>query len=333
MPLDAMERQLNAQHAPYFEAIAINGKGVMETLTMCCKMVLKQIQDKSNVTQTTPEKGTAQERTTAEQTETELPHITLVESQADAEKIDDRQHVSQGNGLSATVPETSLQETADHNFPSEDEADRLEAVESDDSREISFREEPFLQKPEEHQLGNELLEKEPAIDLIEPELQLNDVIEDRSLASNDQTVQREEITTSPDDASPGGTSPRELKTEEGKRTCPRCSLKFNPNVKQCPICKVSLLPGAGEQEPAGAEGDLSRDTALKGEELLNQETAESFAEHDGDHNGKPLEIVACGQPEKTAPTAIRVPIVIKINETEKEIEVDLAISFGNVLLK
>jgi signal recognition particle receptor subunit beta len=329
MPLDEMERQLNPQHAPYFEAIAINGTGVMETLTMCCKMVLKQIQDKSNITQTTPEKDTLQERTPAEQTKTELPHITLVESPEDEEKIDEGQHVSQENGLTETVPESSLQETAEHNFPSEAEADRLEAVPSNDSREISFHEEPTLQMPEEHQLENELLEKEPAI---ETELQINDVIENTSLASNDQTVHREEITTPPD-TSPGGTPSREHEAEEGKRTCPRCSLKFNPNVKQCPICKVSLLPGAEEEEPETAERDLRSDTTLKDEGLLSQETVQSSAEHDGHRNGKHLEIVACGQPTKTSPTAIKIPLVMKINETEKEIEVDLAISFGNVLLK
>jgi len=60
---------------------------------------------------------------------------------------------------------------------------------------------------------------------------------------------------------------------------------------------------------------------------------ESSTEHDESNNGEHLEIVACGQPKKTSPTAIRVPLVMKINETEKEIEVDLAISFGNVVLK
>jgi hypothetical protein len=157
-------------------------------------------------------------------------------------------------------------------------------------------------------------------------------MESASLASNDEMVHREEITASPD-LSPAVTSSQEVTPEDGKRTCPRCSLKFNPNVKQCPICKVSLLPEAGDQEPAGVEQDSGRDITPQGEELLSQETVESSTEHDESNNGKHLEIVACGQPKKTSPTAIRVPLVMKINETEKEIEVDLAISFGNVELK
>ena len=187
MPLDEMERRLNAHHAPSFEACAIDGKGVMETLTMCCKMVLKQIQDKSNLSPPLPGREKAPERTAAVQTEPELPHITLVESPADEATIDDRQHVSQENLVTETVTESSLQETADYSFPSPGEDDRREDLEPDDHREISFREEPVLKNPEEQQLVNELLEKEPVIDLLEPELEINDVMENTSLASNDHT--------------------------------------------------------------------------------------------------------------------------------------------------
>jgi hypothetical protein len=332
MPLDEMERVLNVHRAPYFEGSAIEGKGVMETLTMCCKMVLKQIQDKSNIAQPFPEKEKEQERTAPEQTEPEFPHITLAESPTDKETIDDSQHVSPGDGLSETVPVSSLQETADQTITSEGEGDRQEDIEAGDLREISFREEPSPHKQEEETRGNELIEKEPVIDLLEPELQINDVMETASLASNDETVYREEI-IAPPDAPPVGTSSQEVATEDGKRTCPRCSLKFNPNVKQCPICKVSLLPEAGQQETAGAERAPTGDTTPQGEELLTQEKVETSPAQDESCNGNHLEIVSCGQPKKTSPNAIRVPLVMKINETEKEIEVDLAISFGNVLLK
>lgn len=332
LPLDEMERKLNAHHAPSFEASAIDGKGVMETLTMCCKLVLKQIQDKSQIAPPLPGKEDAPERTGAAQTEPEYPHITLVESPGDEEAIDDRQHLSAGTELPGTGLASPPEEIANHTVTPEGAGDRLEAVAPDDHREISFGEEPALKYPEEHRLGNELLEKEPVIDLPEPELQINDVMESTSLASNDQTVYREEITASPD-ASPDGTISPEVPAQDGKRTCPRCLLKFNPNVKQCPICKVSLFPEAGEEEPAGAEQELSSDATPQGEELLTPETVESSPPQDENHNGKHLEIVACGEPKKTSATAIRIPLVMKINETDKEIEVDLAINFGNVVLK
>ena len=49
LPLEEMEEQLNPFMVPSFVASAVNGKGVMETLTICCKMVLKQIKEKSRV--------------------------------------------------------------------------------------------------------------------------------------------------------------------------------------------------------------------------------------------------------------------------------------------
>jgi hypothetical protein len=149
------------------------------------------------------------------------------------------------------VPESSLQETAELTLSPEGEGDGLEAVETD-PQEIPFREEPFLKKPEEDKRGNEYLEQEPVIDLLEPELQVNDALGNTSLAGTDQTVQREETTTPPVAPINEMSSP-ELKAEEGKRTCPRCSLKFNLNVKQCPICKVSLLSEGGEQDALASE--------------------------------------------------------------------------------
>jgi signal recognition particle receptor subunit beta len=332
MPVDEMERLLNAHRAPHFEASAIDGTGVMETLTMCCKMVLKQIQDKSNIAQPLPETEKSGESTAPEQTEPDLPHITLTDSPQGERPIDASEHAPEGGGLTETVQESSLEETADLTTVSESEGDRLEVVVPDDRQAISFREEPSPQITEGNTLGNDLLEKEPLIDLLEPELQIDDVMESASLASNDEMVYREER-PAPPDLSPGSTTSQDVTPDDGKRTCPRCSLKFNPNVKQCPICKVSLLPEAGEEEPAELQTDPGTGITPNAEEGFSQETAEAAPEHDESHPGQHLEIVACGQPKKTSPTAISVPLVMKINETEKEIEVDLAINFGNVLLK
>ena len=54
---------------------------------------------------------------------------------------------------------------------------------------------------------------------------------------------------------------------------------------------------------------------------------------EGANGGNGLEIVNCGQPSKTSHTAIRVPLTLKFNGTTKEFAVDLAIDFGNGLLK
>ncbi len=68
-------------------------------------------------------------------------------------------------------------------------------------------------------------------------------------------------------------------------------------------------------------------------EPLTQEQPVSPEVAQGVNGGNGLEIVACGQPSKTSHTAIRVPLTLKVNGTPKEFTVDLAIDFGNGLLK
>jgi hypothetical protein len=117
--------------------------------------------------------------------------------------------------------------------------------------------------------------------------------------------------------------------QEVKNTCPRCSLKFKPNVKQCPICKVQLLP-AGEQ---GKEEPSAMAKAPSAGESFIPEKPDSSLPAEGTNAENGLEIISCGQPSKTSHTAIKVPLTLKVNGTGKEITVDVAIDFGNGLLK
>jgi|GEM_PF-198021 signal recognition particle receptor subunit beta len=44
LPVEELNQKINRQNVPYFEAAAILGKGVFETLTMICRLVLKAIE-------------------------------------------------------------------------------------------------------------------------------------------------------------------------------------------------------------------------------------------------------------------------------------------------
>jgi len=44
LPMEELNEKINHLNAPYFEAVAISGKGVFESLTMVCRMVLKAIE-------------------------------------------------------------------------------------------------------------------------------------------------------------------------------------------------------------------------------------------------------------------------------------------------
>jgi len=43
VPVEDLERELNPKKAPYFEAVALRGTGVFDTLKVTCKLVLKTL--------------------------------------------------------------------------------------------------------------------------------------------------------------------------------------------------------------------------------------------------------------------------------------------------
>lgn len=45
-----LNKQLNPASLPFFESVAVNGTGVLPTLTSCCKMVLQNLKQKSSAT-------------------------------------------------------------------------------------------------------------------------------------------------------------------------------------------------------------------------------------------------------------------------------------------
>ena len=47
MPVDEINTALNKLQFPFFEASAVQGPGVLETLTACCKLILKQLDESS----------------------------------------------------------------------------------------------------------------------------------------------------------------------------------------------------------------------------------------------------------------------------------------------
>lgn len=54
MPLEELNSKINRLNVPHFESVAILGKGVFETLTMMCRMVLKTIEDGTETRKTSP---------------------------------------------------------------------------------------------------------------------------------------------------------------------------------------------------------------------------------------------------------------------------------------
>ena len=84
MSVEEMDEILNTFMVPSFSSSAINGDGVMETLTMCCRMVLQQIKDKTGAKKEArafrKEKIKEKEKEKIEAAITELPELKLVAS-------------------------------------------------------------------------------------------------------------------------------------------------------------------------------------------------------------------------------------------------------------
>jgi len=284
---EEMNEQLNSMRAPFFEACALSGKGVMETLTMCCKMVLKQMQSKTKVDK--PDTKIVNEASAAEIPAVELPCLTLSDKQADK------------NIFVADHPKTAT---------------------SEDIR----REE---EKPSSMGNGADRVLYNGA-GVIQPEAHAID--ENDGLGIKERAAGEEiRVENAPLAQDAPGTF--ELKIEDGKRICPRCSLKFKPNVKQCPICRINLVPDEqgsvkkGSEFAAAPQG-IVQNAATRPAECISPGYT---IPPDNGNDMQQLEIVSCDQPLKASSHAITIPLIMRHKESNAHVKFELTISFNNTL--
>jgi hypothetical protein len=278
-----MNEQLNSIQAPYFESCALSGKGVMETLTMCCKMVLKQMQDKSKTER--PANRPAAGRSAVEPTAAELPQLTLAES---APAVDE--------SVEGQVRrKTEAQPLTDTDIAAGNDLRTVPAPSLGYDRAIGQSAEPG----------------------------------ERAGMSVTKERGTEDITEGPHLPAMQTRAPQVGKIEDGKKICPRCSLKFKPNVKQCPICRIILVPED--------QGDVISTRENAREEVLP--TARDTTGHvhapltackisTDNHNGHQIEIVSCEQPRTASPHAITIPLIVRITDRNEDLNVELTISIN-----
>ena len=238
MPVSEMDQQLNAVGAPSFEASALSGKGVMQTLTMCCKMVLKQIQEKSHTSQASVQATQTPEN--VDESSPELPQLTLVDS-TEEESVDTL--ISQKSHQDLPLPKDGVVEDGITELPGSREEDELlvQKEELIDNSQDTVAEEDLLVSEPEIQLGTpQLQEDEPASAPFAGNLEKTGEFDVKN-----EGLQEDTVNTSPQTLSEAPAATEDSMTQERKNICPRCSLKFKPNVKQCPICRVTLLSEGG----------------------------------------------------------------------------------------
>jgi hypothetical protein len=324
-----MDEKLNAFMVPSFSASAINGDGVMEALTMCCKLVLKQIKDKTGVKKEArairKEELKEKEKEKIEAAITKLPELKLVASSDYQEAIPVAQQPMQAEqvGQVGRAEETSdeMEDLADQASQYLKQAKDSPVQEEEEAGTKLVEEEPRLDEVQEMGGQDEPLKIDQEVAL-EPSIAEAEKIEEETVVAQSGSLGEETVT-------------QETLTKEGKRTCPRCSLEFKNTVKQCPICKVSLVPE--EEEAEKEELAVHTETSETTEEVVEEipgVVEEEIPEVPGiGEDEKGLEIVACGQPRKISPTAFKVPLIIKIDQNNQEFMVNLSINFEDFVLK
>jgi len=146
-------------------------------------------------------------------------------------------------------------------------------------------------------------------------------------------VEEEGIGTVDDSLSEEVAESENLEHEDDKRTCPRCSLKFKLNVKQCPICKISLVQEGEEGNTDAKELEFKDETVPLPEASSEEEVIGAFDAKGTGLCEQGLEIISCGQPQKVSSTAIKVPLVMKICNIDQEFKINMAINFEDFFLQ
>ncbi len=338
LSLEEMGSQLNTLEVPSFVASAINGKGVMETLTVCCKMVLKQIQDKSKYATKSAEKEEGDEdkdKQAIKRAINDLPKLKLVESQkSDDSAVDIQQSLYKEQEEQSAEPESQPEEVTEVNLKTEEGFDQVEEDVFESDQEMVGKEEPLA--------VNDLLEEKADIKLSDSETSADENQEEAlkgepkielEVQPSGMDVEEEGIGTVDDSLSEEVAESEDLEDEDDKRSCPRCSLKFKLNVKQCPICKISLVQEGEEENTDEKELEFKDETAHLAETSSEEEVIGTYDAAGTGLCEQGLEIISCGQPQKVSSTAIKVPLVMKICNTDQEFKINMAINFEDFFLQ
>lgn len=285
--LHEINEQLNSMQAPFFEACALSGKGVMETLTMCCKMILKQMQNKSRADK--PAVRIAADAVPGGgPPAAELPHLTLAENMpAETDATAD---------LPAPQPE---EQTADTNR----EADPPVLIDASPSHNAYSP-----------------LNGPSSLCTDEADVTLKIEVPEENRQAKIVPIQEE-------------VSAQNLsKHDDGKRMCPRCSLKFKPNVKQCPICRIPLVPE--DQRDMLKNGNSTLVQAPLPASGNGENAGDSIVVRKAPDDGKDaqqLEIISCEQPLKASAHSVTIPMVMRLKQNNAEVKIELTISVNNIM--
>jgi mutual gliding-motility protein MglA len=330
LPVEELNQKINRLHVPSSESIAIQGKGVFETLTMTCRIVLKAIEMGIETRRSTPSTAASPESGVEKATWTEkavprkdpAPAPPGVSSQRPVGFI---REVPPVDG-----PRTSAEPAPAKPFRLGKESPRPEAPGSSPiSPEVKTSKGPLrigrdVPMTEGVRAGSPLaralrLEKDVSPSgsaPVTPEGAMAKALQSPKEAPLAETG----ITGSNGRPGGGGLSPKESKSPESIQTgkIPRVGIPKIEEDKKKPEQR-SFLNRVFEKKKA--EAISKEELAPKGEEepvKKNPVAKES------------LRIIECGQPHISSPNGLEIPLTVKIDGLSKSLSFKLSINLESV---
>ena len=359
--IEELNDTLNKLQSPYFEACAIKGPGVMETLTACCKQVLRQL-DEASVKQDAPVIKLYKEPEPASSYIPPEPSIRPSETFQE-------EFATQHGGHPNVFSESSV-ETPSFKYCATQEAAPFEQTEAPESS--KYCESIYLDSSaDEHCTGESHAEDLSTIDDIsegsaEPCVDegsagcvtqdapspLSAPLQDETAAMQGPVIRITNVPAEPLTAEIPfyGTSNETLSCPEGADVIGVPELC---EIPPCPVARISIenidedIDTAEEFEGLSAENqpqtvtlapedtddlDVYYSATAQEDKILTEQPFDVSAKA-GIEGTANLTIVACGQPHKETATAVKIPLIFKIKELNKECLVNLIINFNDFTMR
>ncbi len=300
LPVATLDAELNTMHVPSFEASALKGTGIMETLTACCKLVLKHINSPSDRKQKPQE-----------------PVASLYEEGADADEPIIR--ITREEAPVETVVQEPIHETPHSK----------EEVEMPSAEPLVLEEPPVLgtEEPEIKMDRPEISLDTPGeeVTLNEP-LPVEDTVESAS-AEPEIKMDRPEI--------PLDTSGEEITLNESFQV--EDTVEPASTEPEITLDEPSLVCGqdeaAGSPEPIQLDDETPSLTLEEGPDKGVEISLESPAIDIQPEAQADVKITSCGQAQKISDTMLSVPVTFQNEEHGKEYTVTITITFDGLKLK
>ncbi len=332
--VEKLNRNLNHLSLPFFLATAAQGGGVIEALTMSCKMTLRHLERGAGGKRPLPEPGrtpVAGKVEAGKVPETKIIPERRVETGVEKATIKiDEPILGKLSEESVLLDSLALEEKP----PILEEA--VEEKLSDLKIDLEGIEEEGEMPDLKIDLGEEgeqeemVIEKSPELDTVsEKESKVETGVEEATIKIDESLVGKLSEESVLLDSLEEEPSILEEAVEEELPDL-KIDLEGIEEKKELPDLKIDL---EGIEEKKETVIEKSPEIISAEQEMTAGDLTEAPSPDLSEKAGKSLEIVACGQPKTIPPGTIKLPLILKSQELGQECMVTLNLSFDDFKLK